>query len=155
MADGPAFRQRPRGPVRADHRGRAGDSRCGSPGADAEPDEEAQAIADEAHLARTVRGVSDLSQEGVRRGEAERGHHQPGEGRQGPADAYLKWRRSQVQAENAAQAELETAGKAAGFEGELLDARVKELVGVSIEAATVSQMKEATAKLASPAGAPA
>jgi hypothetical protein len=122
---------------------------------DAEPDEEAQAIADEAHLARTVRGVSDCSKRAYDAGKLNAVIVSPEKGGKGQLDAYLKWRRTQVTAENKALDELYAAGKAAGIDDGTLDGRVKELVGVGIEAATVAQMKEATAKLASPQGAPA
>ena len=120
-----------------------------------EPDEAAQAIADEACQALTLSDVSALHTKAHDAGLLPRHVTDSATGKQGLLSAYLTHRRSQLNAINKALAELNTAGKKAGLEGDVLDERVKELVGVTIEDATVAQMKEASAKLASPAGASA
>jgi hypothetical protein len=117
-------------------------------------DEAAQEIATLAHEARTVSEISTLHAQAHGDGKLNAWITDPAKGVQGRLGAYLKFRRQQLETEHKVLAELTTAGKRAGLEGEALDARVEELVGVGIEDATVAQMKEATAALAN-AGAPA
>jgi signal transduction histidine kinase len=110
--------------------------------------EAAQAIADEASLAHAVSEVSRLHAKAADNDLLAHRIRNPATGGDGPLGTYLTWRRRLLSSEAKALAELRKAGEAAGLEGDVLDARVQELVGAGIEDATVAQMKEAAAKLA-------
>lgn len=118
------------------------------------PDEDAQAIADEAHLARTVSAIADLHARAHDTGKLSKPVTNPATGGTGTLAKYLAYRRNQVQAEATALNELQAAGDAAGLDVVALEEHVKKLTGSSIEDASAAQMKAAAAALAA-AKAPA
>jgi len=118
-----------------------------------EPDEAAQAIADEAHLCRTMTGISDLHRQAHNESKLSAIVASPSTGGKGKLAPYLNWRRQQIQAENKALDELTEAGNAAGLDAGGLDGFVQTVTGKSLEAATLADLKTCIAKMSETAGA--
>jgi hypothetical protein len=112
-----------------------------------EVDEDAQPFAEEASQCTTVAALGDVN---ARAREAHKSGaliRNPATGGTGGLGQYIAWKRRQLEDVEKALKALGDAAVAAGC-AEDLDARVMQLAGVSIEAATAQQLRDAAAALA-------
>lgn len=114
--------------------------------AEADIDADAQALADEAHEARTVLALKTIHGKVLAQHKLSAIIRNPATGGIGGMGAYLNWRKKELEDAEAAWKELQDA---AGPEitGEALNAHVQTVTGASIEAATAEQLRAAAKAL--------
>jgi hypothetical protein len=119
---------------------------------DAEPDQDAQQYADEAHIALTISEVEAVHQRAREAGKIGAFIRSPASGKTGKLALYIDWKRKQLKDAEAAWHELNDAAGKHRVSIADLENDFKIKMGVDMEAATAAQMREFIASLN---GAPA
>lgn len=110
-----------------------------------EIDKDAQALADEAHEARTIPALKAIYERGVEDAKGGARVTDPATGEVGVFSKYIAHRRDQLEEADAA---LDVLVKAAeDMAGADLEAHVQQVTGAGIESATAAQLRQATAAL--------
>lgn len=108
---------------------------------------DAQAFADEAHDAVTLRDIEDIHR---RAREAEklaglvRNPSSGGKGKPGKLAIYLDWKRKQIKELDEALTDLTTTASETGFPVAEIETHVKSVTGTDLEIATIAQIRHAT-----------
>lgn len=112
-----------------------------------EPDGEAQPYAEEVHQCTTLAALQDVNTRAREARKTTALIRNPATGGTGGLGQYIAWKRRQLEDVDKALAALTEAAEAAGVTGEI-DEHVMQLTGVSIEAATAAQLRDAATALA-------
>ena len=113
-----------------------------------EVDEDAQPFAEEASQCRTVTALGEVHVKAREAHKLAALIRNPKTGGTGGLGQYISWLKKQLEDTDAALRQLTEAAAAAGLDGDALDAKVNEITGAGIEAATAAQLREAAAALA-------
>lgn len=118
-----------------------------TPPAPEDIDIDAQAFADEAHGALTVREVEDIHKRAREDGKVAAFVRNPSGGGVGKLAIYLDWKRKQLKDAADALDALNAAVQETGFPVTELETHVKSVTGVDLDAASAAQLKQATQAL--------
>jgi hypothetical protein len=113
----------------------------------AEPDQDAQQYADEAHIALTISEVEAVHQRAREAGKIGAFIRSPASGKTGKLALYIDWKRKQLKDAEAAWHELNDAAGKHRVSIADLENDFKIKMGVDMEAATAAQMREFIASL--------
>ena len=113
-----------------------------------EVDEAAQPYAEEASQCRTVKALSEVNARAREARKLSALIRNPATGGTGGLGQYIAWLRHQLEDTDAALKQLTDAAAAAGVDVSELDAKVLEITGTGIEAATAAQLRQAAEGLA-------
>lgn len=122
------------------------------PAADGEVDMDAQAYADEAHGAVTLRDIEDIhrrAREDEKLTALVRNPSSDGKGKPGKLAIYLDWKRKQIRELDEALADLTKAAADGGFPVAEIETHVKKVTGTDLEVANIAQIRHATQVLRS------
>jgi phage recombination protein Bet len=120
-------------------------------GQPAEPDPDAQAFADEAHLARTTAELADIHRRAREARKLGALIRNPATGGTGGFGQYANWRKKQLEEAEALLAQLRDAAAGLGLSDADLDDHVGRFSSGGIEAATAAQLRDALDGLPVPA----
>jgi hypothetical protein len=123
--------------------------------ADEDIDPDAQAYADEAHIALVVADVEGIHKRAREAGKVAAFVRNPAGGGIGKLAVYLDWRRKQLKDTEDALAALNAAVDETGFPVAELETHVKSVTGADLDAASAAQLRHATQVLRNMQGAAA